>query len=115
MAPAAGLLTCTCATRPLACAAATCALLSRRRPRPAGPHSAGEYVFAEVNPFLLDTDSMSKGRELFRRGVLVVIILCLHRPQQPPRLCVARAALALGLQRQHSLCSAGGTSHPSNT
>ncbi|EFN57424.1 hypothetical protein CHLNCDRAFT_21245 [Chlorella variabilis] len=42
------------------------------------PHSAGEYVFAEVNPFLLDTDSMSKGRELFRRGVLTEAVLALE-------------------------------------
>lgn len=36
----------------------------------AGPRAAGEYAFAEHNPFLLDTDSFSKGRELFKRGVL---------------------------------------------
>ena len=36
----------------------------------AGPRAAGGYVFAENNPFLLDSDSFAKGRDLFRRGVL---------------------------------------------
>lgn len=36
----------------------------------AGPRAAGAYVFAEDNPFLLDTDSFAKGKDLFRRGVL---------------------------------------------
>lgn len=36
----------------------------------AGPRAGGAYVFAEDNPFLLDTDSFAKGRDLFRRGVL---------------------------------------------
>lgn len=32
----------------------------------AGPRAAGEYVMAESNPFLLDTDSFAKGRDLFK-------------------------------------------------
>lgn len=36
----------------------------------AGPRAAGGYVFADPNPFLLDTDSLAKGKDLFRRGVL---------------------------------------------
>ena len=37
------------------------------RPPPAGPRSAGEYMMAENNPFLLDTDSFAKGKELFKK------------------------------------------------
>ncbi|KAL4445746.1 hypothetical protein ABPG77_008945 [Micractinium sp. CCAP 211/92] len=43
-----------------------------------GPRAAGEYVFAEHNPFLLDTDSFNKGRELFKRGVLTEAVLALE-------------------------------------
>ncbi|KAL4859835.1 Peroxisome biogenesis protein 5 [Chlorella vulgaris] len=43
-----------------------------------GPSAAGGYVFAADNPFLLDTDSESKGRELFRRGVLTEAVLALE-------------------------------------
>jgi len=31
-------------------------------------------------------------------GLLVIIILCLHRAQEPPGLRIAGVALALGLQ-----------------
>ena len=35
----------------------------------------GEYVMAENNPFLSDLDSLSKGKELFKRGVLSEAVL----------------------------------------
>lgn len=44
----------------------------------AGPRAAGAYVFAENNPFLLDTDSLVKGKDLFRRGVLSEAVLALE-------------------------------------
>eukprot|EP00887_Chlorella_sp_A99_P004578 scaffold4.g4578.t1 len=44
----------------------------------AGPRAAGEYVMAENNPFLLDTDSFAKGKDLFRRGVLTEAVLALE-------------------------------------
>lgn len=42
-----------------------------------------------------------------RDGLLVVVVLRLHRAQQPPGLGVARVALALRLQRNDSLCTRG--------
>lgn len=45
----------------------------------AGPVSAnGAYVMAENNPFLNDTDSLAKGRELFRKGVLTEAVLAIE-------------------------------------
>jgi peroxin-5 len=44
----------------------------------AGPRSAGEYVMSEDNPFLLDVDSYSTGKELFRRGLLSEAVLALE-------------------------------------
>ncbi|KAI7842283.1 hypothetical protein COHA_003924 [Chlorella ohadii] len=44
----------------------------------AGPRAAGAYVFAEANPFLMDTDSLAKGKDLFRRGVLSEAVLALE-------------------------------------
>lgn len=38
----------------------------------------GEYIMAENNPFLADTDSFSKGKDLFRRGVLSEAVLALE-------------------------------------
>ncbi|GAB4823917.1 hypothetical protein N2152v2_010963 [Parachlorella kessleri] len=44
----------------------------------AGPRNAGEYVMAENNPFLTDTDSFAKGKDLFKRGVLSEAVLALE-------------------------------------
>ncbi|PSC73938.1 Peroxisome biogenesis 5 [Micractinium conductrix] len=43
-----------------------------------GPRAAGGYVFADPNPFLLDTDSLAKGKDLFRRGVLTEAVIALE-------------------------------------
>jgi peroxin-5 len=44
-----------------------------------------EYVFAENNPFLLDMESMEKGKDLFQRGVLTEAVLAFEAAcQQNP-------------------------------
>ncbi|KAL6770309.1 PEX5 [Auxenochlorella protothecoides x Auxenochlorella symbiontica] len=42
------------------------------------PSAHGGYVMAENNPFLSDTDSMAKGWDLFKRGVLTEAVLALE-------------------------------------
>lgn len=44
----------------------------------AGPRASGDYVMSENNPFLTDTESFAKGKELFRRGVLTEAVLALE-------------------------------------
>lgn len=43
-----------------------------------GPRSAGEYQMSDDNPFLLDIDSYSTGKELFRKGLLSEAVLALE-------------------------------------
>ena len=43
-----------------------------------GPRSEGAYIMAANNPFLTDTASFSKGKDLFRRGVLTEAVLALE-------------------------------------
>lgn len=43
-----------------------------------GPSAYGGYVLAENNPFLTDSDSYSKGRELFKAGILNEAVLALE-------------------------------------
>jgi len=45
---------------------------------PGGPSANGGYVMSENNPFLLDTNSFAKGRDLFRRGILNEAVLALE-------------------------------------